>query len=300
MRVFVGGASGKIQEEPCDLSGDRCFSAYYPPSKDGIRVIDPSSLNALLDSGAFQNVKEGTRLTFDQALERQLNYERYMRRRYEAWQNWRAYALVTYDLLIDEKWVNGRKVKERWDESDAWAAVEETVAAAQYFNRNRSTISPRIPVMACQGVTASQYRLCVEEVLKSCKPGDWLGLGGWCILGMKRSWLPTFEQVLLNCIPLIAQSPVNHVHIFGVMWLPAVAKLQWVCDQYGLSCSTDSQKPLKDCRWKRPEDRRKGGVRREYWRDNVEWWKKALSNEKLRQHPAYRSPTQLQLDLWSA
>lgn len=296
MRLFVGGANSTICGERAILSGDRCFSVYYSPSRDGSYLSDPRALTAIGDSGAFQNVKEGTRLTFEQALERQFGYEAYLHRRSPEWIDWRFHAITTYDLLIDEKWIDGRKVKRRWSEEEAWVAVEETISAAQFFDQNRGAIVPRIPIMACQGVTAAQYALCLQEVLKVCKAGDWIGLGGWCILGMFPKWLDVYNKMLLDCIPLIAASPVRHIHLFGVLWTPALGPLQWMCDRHGLTCSTDSQKPLLQCRPRTAEKRKKAGAREHYWKDNVRWWIEHCQN--LGDSVHYRSPTS-QLSLFS-
>jgi hypothetical protein len=72
VKLFVGGHAGKIQGEREDLVGDRMFTAAYRPYPSG---FDCSQLNALLDSGAFSDSQE-KRLSPEQALERQLTWER--------------------------------------------------------------------------------------------------------------------------------------------------------------------------------------------------------------------------------
>lgn len=207
------------------------------------------------------------------------------------WQSepWQAYALASYDLLIDETWVAGHKHKRRWSVEDAEWAVRETVDAAQYIAGRRADLYPRKLVLGCQGVDAVQYRECVQEVLRVATPDDWIGLGGWCILGRLQSWLPTFWATLYECLPLIQCAGVRHVHLYGVLWQPAVGGLVWLADQYGLSVSTDSASPVLVTTWK---NKKRSGARCDYWRDNVNWWVTALKD--IRHSPYYRQPPKIE------
>lgn len=128
-------------------------------------------------------------------------------------------------------------------------AVDETVATAQYFNANRERLQPRILLLGCQGVNASQYKRCVERVLEVARPEDWIGFGGWCILGnlQFKHYLFEFYKTLTECVELVARAGIKHVHLFGVRYEPAVAAMQWTCDFYGITCSTDSSRVLRDC-----------------------------------------------------
>lgn len=294
MKAFIGASSSTIQGEPCILNGNRCFSAYYSPSRDGIYQLDPDKLNAFYDSGAFQDVKDSDRLTPELALMRQLKRESELSKRWE--KTFQSYAIASYDRLIDEKSIDGKKVKQRWQEKEAWAAVNETVAAASYLNSQRQYLDSRILVMGCQGVRASQYKICAEQVLQYCQKGDWLGLGGWCILGRPqfRYWMPAFRETLLEVIPIVASSVVQHVHIYGVMYLPACGYLQHVCDRYGLTCSTDSKRPLDDVRRSTQKGMIKSGARSFNWRENVQWWIDTLAN--LQQSEYYLCPSKLRID----
>lgn len=279
MRAFIGAGSTTIQGEPCILNGDRCFSAFYSPKRDGIHHLDPAKLSVFYDSGAFQDIKDSDRLSCQDALERQISREQTLSSLWGI--DWKSYAVASYDRLIDEKCIDGKKVKMRWQENEGWGAVEETVAAAEFLNSQRDKLEGRILVMGCQGVTASQYLDCTLQVLKYCTQKDWIGLGGWCILGrpqFTKQWMPVFRQTLLTVIPAIANSPVRHVHIYGVMYLPACGYLQHICDQHGLTCSTDSSRPLNDVRRSTKRGMIKSGARQFYWRDNANWWIDTLAN----------------------
>lgn len=282
VRLFVGGHGQSIQGEALDLAGDRAFSAAHKPSNI---LLDPTHVTALLDSGAFTDSPE-KRLTCAGALERQLDWER---RASDRWGGpWQAYALVSYDVLIDEMWVNGVRRKYRWDERQAWGAVEETIRAAEYLASQRTQLAPRTLILSAQGVTAEQYSTCAQEILRLARPGDWLGLGGWCILGLWRSWLPEFWRMLRVVLPATAATGLSHVHLFGVLWEPALAGLLWLADQYGLTVSTDSTAPIRSVTFHDPQRQKRAGARRPYWRDNVRWWQHHLAH--LRTSRYYREP----------
>jgi hypothetical protein len=160
------------------------------------------------------------------------------------------------------------------------------VEAARYLAARRAALAPRALVLACQGVDAAQYRECVAEVLKVATPADWLGLGGWCVLGRwRRRWLPAFWETLHACLPLAARAGLRHVHLLGVLWPPALGGLLWLADRHGLAVSTDSSAPLLAPTWPDPK---KAGVRAATYRGNVAWWRRRLA--ALRESPHYQAP----------
>lgn len=223
--LYIGGQSTTTQGEKQDLGGYRCFTAAYPKN-----YPETPDAIGLLDSGAFSDpiVK---RLTPELALLRQLKWEQSASKKLGF--TWISHAIASYDLLIDEVWIGNHKIKQRWSIEAAASAVETTVDATKYLASQRQYLQSRHLVLGCQGVDASQYRCCVERVLAYAESGDHIGLGGWCVLGRFTSWLPMFYETLHECIPLIAQSPVRHVHIYGVLLELALAPLLWMADQMG-------------------------------------------------------------------
>lgn len=286
IRLFVGGHAGTVQGEREDLAGDRMFTAAHPPQAARNRAA--SEVNGVVDSGAFSDPWE-KRLEIDAALDRQLAWEAKATQIWRADQPWRAVGFASYDLLIDEKWVEGRRYKERWDVKSAEAAVAETVRAARYFNEQRDRIAPRTLLLGCQGVDAFQYQECVSEVLKVARSEDWIGLGGWCILGLRRRWMRTFWQTMRLVLPRIARAGIKHIHIFGVLYLEALGGLSWLADKAGLTVSTDNKGPILNCTRK---DWKRAGARFPYWRDNVNYWITTLAN--IRTTPYYKEPPKLQ------
>lgn len=291
---IIGGSARQstIQGERDDLMGWRCYSVAFdiPIFPNSVNL---ENLSVLLDSGAFSRSPE-LRISCKQVLILQMQWELKFAHKHNL-SDFLVKAICSNDLLIDETWVDGNKYKRRWSEEDAEWAVKETVNAAHYLASQRKYLSPRHLVLGVQGVTAKQYQNCLEQILPVAAPGDWIGLGGWCILGRMRCYLPTFYEVLHACIPLIAQSPVQHVHIFGVMLGEALGPLSWMCDRYGLTCSADSNRAWKDLT---RSDKKRSGARKLYWRDNVEWWNDYLAN--ISKTPFYKEPPlkARQLDLF--
>jgi hypothetical protein len=279
--LYVGADAVSVQGRRFNLTGPRMFNGQYGPNSR-FTTEEVPLLDGWCDSGAF-NDPPHKRLTPDLALDRQLRWEGRASDKWGA--AYRHNAVVSYDLLIDEKWAGGKKRKERWTVAEADRAVRVTVDAAAYLASQRDRLEPRTLVMACQGVDAAQYAECAAGVLAHCRPGDVFGLGGWCILGLHKSWLPTFWAAMRRVLPLVAAAGLARVHVFGVMWTTPLAGLAWLCDRHGLAASTDSKKAALDCTWK---DAKRAGVRCPAWEDNCRWWRDELAG--LRSTPLYREP----------
>jgi hypothetical protein len=281
LRLYVGADAQNVQRRRLNLTGLRCFSSAYGP-KSRFTAEEVPHVVGLLDSGAFSDSPE-RRLTPEGALERQLHWEREAERFWGA--PWQAEAMVSYDTLIDEKWCGKARHKERWTVAEADHAVRVTVDAAAYLSRQRERLSPRRLVLACQGVDAGQYSEAMAGVLAHAQPGDWIGLGGWCILGWFRSWIPVFWATAHQVIPMIAGAGTGHVHIFGVLYRPVLGGLLWLCDQHRLSLSTDSSGPVLQPSW---PNHRKAGALASTWEANVIEWQQRLA--VLRESEYYREP----------
>lgn len=285
-RLFIGSHGATIQGERVELCGDRCFSAAHDRLPIGLSTL--AGVNALLDSGAFSDSPE-ERLTPEQALDRQLNWERRAAARWN--EPWAAYAIASYDMLIDETWINGERHKRRWSVAAADEAVRATIEAAAYLVSQRQRLEDRRLVLGCQGVTPEQYTDCVVDVLKLAGSSDWIGLGGWCILGRSKTLLPSFWKTLYMVMPRIRDTGVRHVHLYGVLWEKALGGFLWIADRYNLTVSTDSSRIIRDCSSADPATLKRAGARARYWRDNVRHWQRTLNN--LRGTVWYRSPCPL-------
>jgi hypothetical protein len=279
--LYCGADAQNVQGRRLNLVGRRCFSGSYGP-KSRFTAAEVPHVQGLLDSGAFSDAPED-RLCAPGALQRQLRWEREAERFWGC--PWQAEAFVSYDLLIDEKWSGGKRTKKRWSVTEADRAVRVTVDAAEFLASQRQRLAPRQLVLATQGVDARQYEDCVRGVLAHADPADWLGLGGWCILGRQTSWLPTFWASMRAVLPLIRGAGLHRVHLFGVMYEPALGGLLWLCDQHELLLSTDSAKPVLATTWK---NTKKAGAMADTWEENVRLSRHRLATLRSSRH--YREP----------
>lgn len=267
--LYVGGDAATVKRRRVAVLGKRMFSAAYGP-KSRFLPAEVPRVQGMLDSGAFSDPPE-QRLTPEEALTRQLRWEANAARLWGA--PWQAEGLVSYDRLIDETWVDGKRMKRRWSVHAGEQAVEETVAAACFLVFQRERLKPRKLVLSCQGVTAEQYLQCARAVLAVSSPRDILGLGGWCIVGRNRSELPEFHRTVSLVVPEAAAHGLKRVHLFGVLYRPALTHLAEVCRSCGIRASTDSAAPVLALTWSDPA---KAGARAATVEGNVRWWKKQL------------------------
>lgn len=224
-----------------------CVSPVYGNTIECKRMSTPAlplQTEVMQDSGAFSDGDRQHRLSFHDALARQ---ETHARRYGYASQ---ITARASYDLLIDEMWsedeVSGsvfRRQKRRWTETAAEEAVRETVQAARFLTApaHRNGIPC---VLSAQGVTPGQYLRCVQQVVPLLQDGDLLGLGGWCVVGkFPAQMLPVFRETMALVLPFLGREGIQRVHLWGVIYAPALADLLWLCDQYHIRLSTDSIGP---------------------------------------------------------
>lgn len=237
VRFYCGIAERQWNRHPVAPGKYACIAPVYGRSERTKRttsVTVPAGVEIIQDSGAFSDGPK-SRLSIEAAHERQISHaERYGYRQ-------QITHRASYDLLIDETWQDGKRSKKRWTWQDAQSAVAETIIAAEYAAKHRST--PGL-ILSAQGVTAEQYFDCAVRVMDYIEPKtDVLGLGGWCITGIVKSLLPAFEDTISLVIPEAARRGIRRVHVWGVIFAEALGKLLWMCDQYGIECSTDSVGP---------------------------------------------------------
>jgi hypothetical protein len=233
-------------------------------------------------------------LCFKSALRRQI----YHARKYHYAKQ--VVALASYDLLIDEKWNEGKRRKQRWTVTEAKSAVRETINAAKFLVVHRHLIPYEVQlVLSAQGVTARQYLECVKKIVPLVGQEDILGLGGWCIVGKMRSqMMPVFRETIRLIIPFTGKRGIKRVHIWGVIFAPALGELLWLCDQYGIELSTDSAGPqVKPCfgawgyadwrvkDYKRSDVKTRGAERANHVQATRQWLSKLEHTKYYREPP---------------
>ena len=198
----------------------------------------------LVDSGAFSD-KLDARLSFEEALHRQIAHA------YRFQYVQRVRFLASYDLLIDEKWQEDERKKQRWSWEEAEFAVKETVAAARYLAQQRRSLwgvfGHRVGLtLSAQGVAVEQYVCCARQIVALMEEDDIFGLGGWCITGLLPDALfPSFCEIMSEVIPYLGTQGVKRVHIWGVIFPAALGYLLRLCDRFAIRLSTDSSGPCR-------------------------------------------------------
>lgn len=255
MRFLPSRTHGKLNGRTFDperICGGAMYNPHYrslasahnrfaPPALPGLEVEERTDTE---DSGAFQERDMLSRLTAEDALERQLAHEAQIRTQVPGF---RFGLVVTYDMLVgvDEALVtapNGtqKRVKRRGTAETARGAVEETLKSAAVYHRLRDRVAGGIAYSA-QGAEPERYLACVEELLALVRPGrDWLALGGFCILGMQHGLLPQFAEVVARAVPRAAAAGCVGVHVLGVAWHPALQILATACHEHGIIAQTDT------------------------------------------------------------
>ena len=255
--LYCGIGERQWNHHPVACGAQACISPVVGNAEKRVNAVAvPADTEVFQDSGAYSDaclqLKQSpltlfalkqARCSFKEALRRQedhavaYGYARQIK------------ARASYDVLIDETWTEDEatglvtRMKKRWSETEAEAAVLETVAAAAYLNKHRNGIAC---IMSAQGVSARQYLTCAQKIIPYLWPGDIFGLGGWCITGrMPAQMMPVFRETMHLVIPFLGQEGITRAHIWGVCYTPALGELLWLCDQYGIQLSTDSVGPAK-------------------------------------------------------
>lgn len=243
------------------------------------RVFIPEGTQVIQDSGAFSDGPEN-RLPVEVALARQIMHAH----------RWKYADKIThvasYDLLIDERWENGKRFKERWQEDLAEIAVEETILNAKWLSEHRNSLpnSPSL-VLSAQGVSPDQYTYCATQVVKYIQEGDIFGFGGWCITGkMRRCMMPVLAETLRKVMPILQEHHIKRVHVWGVILAEALAEFGYWCQQFDIHLSTDSVGPSIypalgkwgyadwiDKTYKRPDPPIRGLERARHVKATAEW-----------------------------
>jgi len=208
MRFYVSKCNNKLNGKkysPEKISQDLCVNPYNP-----VKIDKNVNVNIMIDSGAYQDIKNESRISFEEALERQLQLE-------DKIKNHKAEAIVSYDRLVDEQLdqINGQ-IKKRVSQEKGKKYVKETIEAAKFLSKKREELGNRKLILSLQGTTVGQYEYCLDNVLKFATKDDIIGLGGFCIVSKKIDYEQQYYEVLKKVIPRLKDVGINRLHIFGL------------------------------------------------------------------------------------
>lgn len=184
MIVYVSKTANKFGKEDLRVeehSEHICLNPNYG------NVSLEKEVKILMDSGAFQDTSKQKRVTFAQALERQLKLEKKIGKISE--------RIVAYDLIGD---------------------LEETVKSNQYLVSRREELAPRQLVLMVQGSTTSEYIKCTKEVVAIANKDDCIGFGGVAWAGKLKNIRGKLVETLYYVLPLLKEKGIKDVHFFGI------------------------------------------------------------------------------------
>lgn len=179
MIIFISKTSDTLNKKQLkieNLSDYVCLSPNYRSV-----TIDNQNTKILMDSGAFQDTNRSSRLSFDDALDRQIGFEKKLNRNID--------YIVSYDLID---------------------CYETTIEANSFFNK--TNLSCRKPVYMTQGKTLDEYIFCLNENLQFIDDYSVCGLGGIS----RAATTKKLQEKIFASIGLINKTSINHVHLFGV------------------------------------------------------------------------------------
>lgn len=233
---YCGIGEKKWNHHPVDPGPYACISPVIGQTEKSHKensVYVPRDVKVIQDSGAFSD-GPNFRVSPEKALERQiLHSEKYGYKD-------QITHLASYDLLIDERWLNGRRFKERWSEDEAETAVKETVDNAVWLSNHRQLNL----ILSAQGTSPQQYKRCAEQIIPLLQDGDIFGFGGWCITGkMRRRMMPLYAETMSLVFPLLGKYNIKRAHLWGVLLAEALAETAYWAYLYDVQISTDSVGP---------------------------------------------------------
>lgn len=233
MRYYVSkchNSLNAVDYSPEKVTPYLCLNPYYP-----VKLTPGKRVRYVLDSGAFQDVRSEQRLSFEDALNRQLMFEKNVGRRAE--------ALVSYDRLVDEQINDTGQFKKRVDSSTGSEYVEETIRAAEFLSSKRHGLGQRKLILSCQGTSTEQYLQCIESILDFAEPEDIIGFGGFCILSKSKTYEKEFYEVISKAFPMIRDAGISRIHIFGMGVFRVLVQTDIFARMNGIECSYDTSAP---------------------------------------------------------
>lgn len=218
MRLYLSKCNDKLnsKELNTDLLSD--YICLNPKYRVSLKNPDPK---ILLDSGAYQDREKDSRLTFEEALHRQLEYEKKV--------GFISERIVAYDYMSN---------------------VRETIDGNWFLASKREELRPRQIVLMVQGETTREYIYCLYETLKIATPEDCIGFGGVALAGKINELKFKLWDAFKIGLPLLHNSGIKDIHIFGVGTFDVLKGVREIAetlrtigidvDELNLSCDTSS------------------------------------------------------------
>lgn len=211
MILYLSKIRDVLNKKPFDIDtmhGYVCLNPKYA----NVTLENPNT-KILMDSGAFQDTEGNKRVSFQEALDRQLKLEAAVGVQIE--------RIVSYDFIGN---------------------VKETVEANRFLAEKRDELYPRQLVLMIQGMNADEYLDCLKQTLEIAKPGDCIGFGGIALAGRLKAMREKLYETLSKGLGYVSEKGIKDIHLFGVGTFEVLKQAKRLCKGYdiNLSCDTSS------------------------------------------------------------
>jgi len=217
--LYVSKCNDKLNAKELNteqISDYLCLNPIYK----GVTISNPH-VKILMDSGAYQDREKNKRLSYDDALKRQLKLEEKI--------EITVHRIAAYDFIDN---------------------IEDTIDANKFLVSKRKELEPRQLVLMVQGLTTREYIKCLIETLKIANPEDCIGFGGVAMAGRIGSVKTKLLDAFKIGLPLIYNSNIKNIHIFGVGSFSVLKEIKEISeifkllninsDKINISCDTSS------------------------------------------------------------
>ena len=219
MNLYVSKTNNKLNTKELNtefISEYICLNPIY----NNVTIKNPNT-KILMDSGAFQDKEKEKRLTLEQALNRQLDFEKKV--------GFISERIVAYDYIGN---------------------IKETIESNKYLAEKREELKPRQLVLMIQGNNTHNYIYCLVETLLIAKPEDCIGFGGVALAGRENDTKFKLLDAFKIGLPIIYNSGIKDIHIFGVGTFTVLKEITNIknilkqininTDELNISCDTSA------------------------------------------------------------
>jgi hypothetical protein len=185
LNLYVSKTGNLLNGKTLDtelLSNSICLSPVYKGA-----ALKNKNINILMDSGAFQDTDKSKRISFEDALARQLKYETKL--------GIVSQRIVAYDYIGN---------------------TNETIKANNFLLSKRNELRPRQLVLMIQGTTPEEYLECINKISKIVSSEDCIGFGGIAMASRSKKIREKLFYALKFGLPTLLEKGIKDVHLFGI------------------------------------------------------------------------------------
>jgi len=196
--------------------------------------FDASNYKVFIDSGGFTDVHAHKRLTYREALDRQIKIAGRL--------NATPEMLAGYDLISPLCFPSSTR-KFKSPENDH--AIETTIKAAEWFDKHRDEMLGASPMFILQGAWPSDFMHCLEHIVPLLEEGDTIGFGSSASNNDKIK--QRLREITAGTCAKLQGTACNKVHYLGLSPINDLCQFDTYCRQRGIDPSYDTSSYIRRC-----------------------------------------------------